>query len=270
LVPTERSLFNNETPDELASTKEDADGVLPWRKWVTFDDSSTDLDENHLDNESEDNNTDELDISGDTGKDVEFTVFDLTSVDLVEELHEHEGLEDHGVMNKLLGWSTLSLFVWELDLNFAQIAVLRVSTVQFFLPAGELLEGISVVVFGIFTSLGPELKRNFSLIKLVGIECVVFAASRFGVQWSFVLVTSGPVNLTHLAWEVEHDDHEDNDLVDSVAEDVSPHDWGDDEVVLLVWLSKEDVIGWWLSGKGESAEGIHDQVDPEHLDGSKW
>lgn len=72
---------------------------------MTFDDLSTDLDENHLDNESEDNNTDELGISGDTGEDVEFTVFDLTSVDLVKELHEHEGLEDHGVVDKFLGWS---------------------------------------------------------------------------------------------------------------------------------------------------------------------
>jgi len=80
---------------------------------VTFDDSSTDLDENHLDNESEDNYTDELDVSGHTGEDIEFSVFDLTSVDLVEELHENEGLEDHSVMDKFLGWSTKFLLVWE-------------------------------------------------------------------------------------------------------------------------------------------------------------
>ena len=105
---------------------------------------------------------------------------------------------------------------------------------------------------------------------LGGIECIVFQASLASVRGIGVLVASGPVKLAHPAWESEHDDHKDNDLVDSVAENVSPHDGRNDKVVLLVWLSKENVIGWWFSGKGESAEGIHDQVNPEHLDGSKW
>lgn len=139
LIPSKRSLFDNETPEELASTEKDADNILLHAHWVTFDDSSTDLDENHLDNESEDNYTDELGISSDTGKDIEFTVFDLTSVDLVEELHEHEGLEDHSVMDKLLGWSTKFLFVWEeaLDVIWARSFLIR--GLQFSLPAGELL-----------------------------------------------------------------------------------------------------------------------------------
>lgn len=59
-------------------------------------------------------------------------------------------------------------------------------------------------------------------------------------------------------------------MVDSVTEDISPHDWGDDSVVFIVWLSLEDLHGWWFSGKGESSEGIHDQVNPEHLNGSQW
>lgn len=113
MVPSKRSTFDDETPNELAHTEKDADDVLLHVDWVTFDDSSTDLDENHLDNESEDNYTDELDVSGHTGEDIEFSVFDLTSVDLVEELHENEGLEDHSVMDKFLGWSTKFLLVWE-------------------------------------------------------------------------------------------------------------------------------------------------------------
>jgi len=269
LVPSKRSTFDDETPNELAHTEKDADDVLLHVDWVTFDDSSTDLDENHLDNESEDNYTDELDVSGHTGEDVEFSVFDLTSVDLVEELHENEGLEDHSVMDKFLGWSTKFLLVWEESLLviWALSFIFRVS--KFSLPAGEFMKGIFVVLVGIFTSLFPELKRVFGLIELGGIECVVFVASLTSIGGILVLVASSPVNFAHPAWEGEHNDHEHNDLVNSVAENVSPHDWGDDKVILLVWGSKEDFIGWWFSGKGESAEGIHDQVDPEHLDGSK-
>lgn len=120
------------------------------------------------------------------------------------------------------------------------------------------MKGIFVVLVGIFTSLFPELKRVFGLIELGGIECVVFVASLTSIGGILVLVASSPVNFAHPAWEGEHNDHEHNDLVNSVAENVSPHDWGDDKVILLVWGSKEDIIGWWFSGKGESAEGIHD------------
>lgn len=190
LVPSERSLFDNETPDELASTEKDADQVLLRADWVTFDDSSTDFDENHLDNEGEDNNADELGISGDTGKDIELTVFDLTGVDLVEELHEHEGLEDHSVMDKFLGWSTEFLFVWEEGRNaiWAWSSIFRVG--QFSLPARELLEGVWVVLGSILTGLLPELERSFGLIELGGIERVVFVASLTGVVGIRVLVAS--------------------------------------------------------------------------------
>ena len=55
-----------------------------------------------------------------------------------------------------------------------------------------------------------------------------------------------------------------------MAPHVSPHDRGDNRSVLMVWHSGQDVIGWWLSGKGKSSEGVHDQVDPKHLNSIKW
>lgn len=29
-------------------------------------------------------------------------------------------------------------------------------------------------------------------------------------------------------------------------------------------------MGWWLGSKGKSGEGVHDQVDPEHLYSVQW
>jgi len=137
LPPGKRSLFNDETPDELAKTEEDADEVLLHAERVAFHDSSADLDENHLDNESEDDNTHELGVSCDTGEDVEFTVLDLTGVDLVEELHEHEGLEDHGVMDEFLGWSTFFLTIREdyLDVFWAFTQSFKIWVLQCLSPA---------------------------------------------------------------------------------------------------------------------------------------
>lgn len=278
---SKRSLLDHETPDKLSSTEEDADSILVHGKWVTFNDSSTDLDENHLDNESEDNNTDELGISHDTGEDVEFSFLDLTSVDLVEELHEDEGLEDHGVVKELLGWIATLLFAWVSFLGSLVVifgACRRIVTLHLILPASEFLKGVEVVVLwlvfylvlGVGIDILPELERPVSLVEFAGIECIVFVASLKWIIWILVVIAGGPVNLAHPAWECEHDNHEDSNLVDSVTEDISPHDWGDDRVVLIVWLSLEDLHGWWFSGKGESAEGVHDQVNPEHLDGSKW
>ena len=34
------------------------------------------------------------------------------------------------------------------------------------------------------------------------------------------------------------------------------------------WFVEESLV-WWLGGKGQSGEGVHDHVNPEHLDSSK-
>lgn len=65
----------------------------------------------------------------------------------------------------------------------------------------------------------------------------------------------------------EQENQKDNDLVDGVAKDVSGHDIGYDGVVLLVWFSLENSSGWFLGGEGESGKRVHDQVNPEHLNG---
>jgi hypothetical protein len=52
-----------------------------------------------------------------------------------------------------------------------------------------------------------------------------------------------------------------------MAEDVSPHDLVDDGSRLRVWWPLDDLRHRRLSGQCESTEGVHDQVNPEHLDG---
>lgn len=55
-----------------------------------------------------------------------------------------------------------------------------------------------------------------------------------------------------------------------MSEDVSPHDLIDDGVRFWIWLSLEDVVHWGLSGQSESTKGIHNKIDPKHLDGVQW
>lgn len=239
---------------------------------VAFNDSATDLNKNHLDDECKDNNGKEVWVLEDTREDVEFTVLNLTGIELIEELHEHEGLEHHGVMEKLLGWCTQILFVWEHDFDVIWAFTLgfELSVLHALLPARELLERFNVVFGFVFSSLLPELKRSFGLIKFRGIECIVLKASLGSIGGVNIFVASSPVNLTNPAWESEHHDNQHDDLVNTVAEHIPPHHWSNNKVVFLVRLSLENLIGWWFSSKGQSSEGIHDQVNPQHLDGSKW
>ena len=55
-----------------------------------------------------------------------------------------------------------------------------------------------------------------------------------------------------------------------MSENVSPHDFSNDGSVLVIWLSLKDRVIRSFSSQSKSGEGIHDQVDPEHLNGSQW
>ena len=46
-----------------------------------------------------------------------------------------------------------------------------------------------------------------------------------------------------------------------------PHLDGDKSFALGVRFSLEQLVAWRLSGKSERGQGIHDKVDPQHLDG---
>ena len=52
-----------------------------------------------------------------------------------------------------------------------------------------------------------------------------------------------------------------------MPENVSPHDFSAYVVILGIWWSGKNIMSWWLSSKGKSTKGVHDEVYPKHLDG---
>ena len=69
------------------------------------------------------------------------------------------------------------------------------------------------------------------------------------------------------AEEKKNDQH--NNLIDGLTKDISPHDTIDEVLVSAIGLSLEEFIFGGFSGKGQRSKGIHDKIDPEHLDGSE-
>ena len=165
---------------------------------------STVLDDDDLDGKGGDGDHDEEPVVEEGGEDVELAFSQLARVDLVEQLHEHEGLEDDGVHEDLGGRLLL-------DPGFSGVCKDLIS---------RGVEGIALLV----------------------------------------------VDVEDLA-TLEHEHKEGNDLENGLSNNVSPHDWVDNGVSLISGFALEDILIGGLSGKGQSSEGIHNQVDPEHLSG---
>ena len=67
-----------------------------------------------------------------------------------------------------------------------------------------------------------------------------------------------------LSSEDEHT-HENDELVDTLADDVSPHGGIDNHSSLAHWLTVHESIMGWLSCECKGSESIHDKVYPnEH------
>lgn len=65
------------------------------------------------------------------------------------------------------------------------------------------------------------------------------------------------------------EDESDNDLVESLTEDHHPHLSRDERRSLAVGLALEYLGGGGIGSEGKSGEGVHDEVDPEKLNGGK-
>lgn len=68
---------------------------------------------------------------------------------------------------------------------------------------------------------------------------------------------------------LEEDNSKYQTLVDSVENDDSPHLGSNDVLFSRVGHSLQQLIGGRLGGQGKGSKGIHDQVDPQHLDRSE-
>lgn len=56
-------------------------------------------------------------------------------------------------------------------------------------------------------------------------------------------------------------------LVDTMSQDVLHHGAGNERLHATVRVSEQQCLSWWLSGKSQRSEGVHDEVDPQHLHG---
>ena len=68
---------------------------------------------------------------------------------------------------------------------------------------------------------------------------------------------------------LEEDGSKNDNLQASLKNDIFPHVGSDEVLESGVRGSLEEIITWGFSGEGEGGEGVHDEVDPEHLNGAK-
>lgn len=52
-----------------------------------------------------------------------------------------------------------------------------------------------------------------------------------------------------------------------MAQDVLHHGPGDQGLVTAVWFAQQQRLSGRLSGQSQGCQSVHDEVDPEHLDG---
>lgn len=52
-----------------------------------------------------------------------------------------------------------------------------------------------------------------------------------------------------------------------MSTDVLRHGAGDERLVASVWLPRQQALSRGLCGQSQGGEGVHDQVDPQHLHG---
>lgn len=72
------------------------------------------------------------------------------------------------------------------------------------------------------------------------------------------------------ALAAEQQNKKDNNLVDSLSKDVSPHNGVHNLILTSFGRAVEKCLAWRLSSESKSSKRIHDQVDPKHLDRVKW
>ena len=55
-----------------------------------------------------------------------------------------------------------------------------------------------------------------------------------------------------------------------MSQDVLHHGAGDEGLVAAVGPAQQQRLGGGLSGQGQGGQGVHDQVDPQHLHRLQW
>lgn len=63
----------------------------------------------------------------------------------------------------------------------------------------------------------------------------------------------------------EKKDKDGRQLVDSVSQDVLHHRAGNERFLAAVGVPEQQGLGGRLRGQSQGSEGVHDEVDPQHL-----
>jgi hypothetical protein len=269
-----------------------------------------------LDKNSDEHDREEWLVVINALEDVELACLKQSGVDLVEDLHEHECVEDEREEFGLLGAEAFGgeFLMYNLDELHPRAELMPSRGGEFLhnllLGLGEGVHPLTVMhwilEFGVWVLKEAEfhafsvsgvvvvvLKEKIAspsveklLIEFVLFEefpldadtlLILFSGELFpdfilivlglGVEWvQRVEVALSVSVLGALEFVVgvdqgggagEEDDQESDHLVNGVTLDVSAHNWGDDGVVFLVWLSFKNIEGWWLCGKTQSSESIH-------------
>ena len=85
-----------------------------------------------------------------------------------------------------------------------------------------------------------------------------------GGQEAIFTCSSATVDIEQLL-TIEEDTKHHSQLVEGLAEDILGHGGGYQRRGSAVRFSQQQVWSWKLCGESKAGEGVHDQVDPEHL-----
>lgn len=205
---------------------------------MSLDGHTSDLNHNHLDYECENDHTHEKAVSEHSRENIEFSFFELSSVDLVEKLKEDENLEDQGIVEKLLSLIPLLKVVWSIHVGWISddcICAFSFEAVLFLVFfADHLVKSSFIEVFGFESLSSPPLKSVSILVKRVSVERIPFKAGNIVVT---IFVTFYPVVGAQPSWGSKDNKDKSKDLVDGMSENISPHYWGNYSIIFLVWLS---------------------------------
>lgn len=88
-----------------------------------------------------------------------------------------------------------------------------------------------------------------------------------GVELELLVFVVGVIAEDGVAGEVE--DQGSSQLEDCLADDHLPHVDGDEGRLLALWQSVKDLLGRGVRSERKSGKGVHDEVDPQELDGGE-
>lgn len=173
MEPLDWEELDDKTNDELKGTDNNTEDVLIGVQSLRFDNLSSEFNHEHLDDDGEDSDVDEKWVSEHATEDVQF-LFELSSIELVENLHENESLEDVGEVDELLGTKSSWLLRWEVLLLLNAFIIKEiVITFEFLLLIFLLLDvSMELIFFNGGVEVANEVGEHF-LVEIINSKIMI-------------------------------------------------------------------------------------------------